>query len=57
MSFSLVTPDEAARHTSRVVIADRNNRAAETVTHSADSPAQARDSRRRFGFVMQASRR
>jgi hypothetical protein len=34
-----VTPDEAARHTSRVVIADRNNRVAETVTHPTDSSA------------------
>lgn len=33
MSFSLVSPDEAAGHTSRVVIADRTNRVAETITH------------------------
>jgi aspartate 1-decarboxylase len=35
MSFSLLTMEEAAEHTSRVVIADRNNRPAETVVHTA----------------------
>ena len=34
MSFALVTPEEAAAHTSRVVIADKNNRVAETVLHA-----------------------
>ena len=33
MSFVLATPQEAAAHKSRVVIADKNNRAAETVEH------------------------
>ncbi len=33
MSFSLVTPDEAASHLSRVVIADKANRVAETLVH------------------------
>jgi aspartate 1-decarboxylase len=33
MSFSLVTPEEAATHKSRVVIADKHNRPAETVVH------------------------
>ena len=34
MSFSLVTPDEAVSHSCRVVIADKNNRAAETIVHA-----------------------
>jgi aspartate 1-decarboxylase len=33
MSFVLATPQECASHKSRVVIADRNNRAAEIVEH------------------------
>jgi aspartate 1-decarboxylase len=33
MSFVLATPQEAAEHRSRVVIADKNNRAAEVVEH------------------------
>jgi aspartate 1-decarboxylase len=33
MSFALVTADEAASHMSRVVIADKSNRVAETVSH------------------------
>jgi aspartate 1-decarboxylase len=35
MSFALLTPEEAARHTSTVVIADRKNRVSETVVHRA----------------------
>jgi aspartate 1-decarboxylase len=33
MSFVMASPEEAAAHKSRVVIADRNNRVAETVEH------------------------
>ena len=33
MSFVYATPEEAARHRARVVIADRNNKPAETVDH------------------------
>jgi aspartate 1-decarboxylase len=33
MSFVLATPDEAATHRSRVVIADARNRVSETVSH------------------------
>jgi aspartate 1-decarboxylase len=38
MSFSLVTADEAASHTSRVVIADKHNKVAETLVHSTVPP-------------------
>ncbi len=34
MSFVMATAQECATHKSRVVIADKNNRAAETVEHS-----------------------
>ncbi len=37
MSFSLVTPDEAGKHVSRVVIADKHNKAAETLVHATGS--------------------
>jgi aspartate 1-decarboxylase len=33
MSFAMLTPEEAAKHQSRVVIADKNNRAAEKLVH------------------------
>jgi len=40
MSFVLATPEEAATHSARVVIADKKNRAAEILVH-ATSPRRA----------------
>ena len=44
MSFAMLTPQEAASHRARVVIADRKNRPAEVITQMADAngtPARA----------------
>jgi len=43
MAFGYLTPQEVATHRARVVIADRNNRVAETIDHpsSLDGPAPA----------------
>lgn len=40
MSFSMLTPEEAATHIARVVIADKNNRAAETLVHGSSFERQ-----------------
>jgi aspartate 1-decarboxylase len=42
MSFVMATPEEITRHKARVVIADKNNRVAETVEHPSTLDAYIR---------------